>query len=90
MNDELAGSIKTFALSFNGGKWSYHDSQDIPGSADVKVSCNLAELSSLLMGSAEFGGLIRTGAVKVDNPDYVRILDMMLHAEQKPFTNTDY
>lgn len=90
VNDELAGSIKTFALSFNGGKWSYHDSQDIPGSADVKVSCNLAELSSLLMGSAEFGGLIRTGAVKVDNPDYVRILDMMLHAEQKPFTNTDY
>ena len=50
----------------------------------------MAELSSLLMGSAEFAGLVRLGVMKVDKPEYIKKLDMLLHAEQKPFTNTDY
>jgi len=90
VTDELAGNIKTFTLDFNDGKWSYDGSKEALINADVRVTCKLAELSSLLMGSAEFAGLVRLGAVKVDKPEYIRVLDMLLHAEQKPFTNTDY
>ena len=42
------------------------------------------------MGSAEFGGLVRLDVMTVDQPEFVRTLDLLFHAEQKPFTNTDY
>ena len=70
--------------------WSYDESELAYEEADVRVECNMAELSSLLMGSAEFAGLVRLGVMKVDKPEYIKKLDMLLHAEQKPFTNTDY
>lgn len=70
--------------------WTYLDGEEAYDAAEVHVFCKLSDLSSLLMGSAEFGGLVRLGVIKVDKPEYVRTLDLLLHAEQKPFTNTDY
>ena len=96
VEDELAGTENRFALLFaksadpNVSHWSYDDSRQAYEGADVHVSCRLSDLSSLLMGSAEFGGLVRLGVMKVSDPAWTGRLDRLLHAEQKPFTNTDY
>lgn len=96
VKDSLEDETDKFVLNFSKDKsgdfshWSYDDSAAAFDAADVHVSCSLAELSSLLMGSAEFGGLARLGVMKIDKPEYIKKLDMLLHAEQKPFTNTDY
>ncbi len=57
---------------------------------DVRVSCNLAELSSLFMGSAHFASLVRLGVMKLSDAEYEDVLDALFHCKQKPFTNTDY
>lgn len=84
--DELEDETKNFVLTFDGGRWFYEKD----GNVDMRVKCKLSDFSSLLMGSAEFGGLARLGVVEIDKPEKVRLLDYLLHAEQKPFTNTDY
>ena len=84
--DELGGKTQDFVMTFEGGRWFYEED----GKADVSVCCKLSDFSSLMMGSAEFGGLVRVGAMSIDKPERTRLLDYLLHAEQKPFTNTDY
>lgn len=94
--DELCGDEKKFVLKFRPeegldySRWSYSSSEEDWNAADVHLSCKLSELSSMLMGSAELGGLARLGVVEIDKPEKVRLLDYLFHAEQKPFTNTDY
>lgn len=58
--------------------------------ADVTLKCTLADLSSLFMGSAGFASLVRLGAIKISNPAYTDMLDLLFHTSQKPWTNTDY
>ena len=84
--DELAHKTESFVLAFDGGNWFYEPKAE----ADTVVKCNLSDFSSLLMGSAEFGGLARLGVLEINNPERIRLLDYLFHAEQKPFTNTDY
>lgn len=86
--DELKDSTETFVMSFEGGRWFYEDPADVETATRIKI--NLSDFSSLMMGSAEFGGLARLGVVETNNPGRTRLLDYLLHAEQKPFTNTDY
>lgn len=97
--DELAGEEKQFSLQFteNADKtcshWQYvevPEGAETAAKADVQVSCRLSDLSSLLMGSAEFGGMARLGLMTVSDPNWICRLDRLFHAEQKPFTNTDY
>lgn len=90
VTDDVKGETEEFALKFEGGRWSYVAGKDAYKAAEVHVSCKRSDLSALLMGSTEFGGLARIGMMKVDKQEYVRTLDMLLHAEQKPYTNTDY
>ncbi|MBR5230570.1 MAG: GNAT family N-acetyltransferase [Firmicutes bacterium] len=90
VEDDLKGTEERFALNFEGGYWSYAPGESAYDSAQVHVSCKRSDLSALLMGSAEFAGLARTGSMKVDKQEFVKRLDMLFHAEQKPFTNTDY
>lgn len=84
--DELAHKTESFVMAFEGGRWFYEPK----GDAYTVIKCNLSDFSSLLMGSAEFGGLARLGVIETNNPGRTRLLDYLLHAEQKPFTNTDY
>ncbi len=84
--DELAHKTESFVMAFEVGRWFYEPK----GEADTCIKCNLSDFSSLMMGSAEFGGLARLGVVETNNPGRTRLLDYLLHAEQKPFTNTDY
>ena len=90
VTDDVTGQSETFAVQFAGGKWAYKTGADAYEAASVHVKCLRSDLSSLLMGSAEFSGLVRLGVMAVDQPEFVRTLDLLLHAEQKPFTNTDY
>jgi len=84
--DELAHKTESFVMTFEGGRWFYEPK----GDAYTVIKCNLSDFSSLLMGSAEFGGLVRLGVIETNNPGRTRLLDYLFHAEQKPFTNTDY
>ncbi len=96
VTDDVTGAVQKFAVKFAAdedgttGRWTYLEGETAYNEAEVHVECRLSELSALLMGSGEFGGMVRLGVMTVDKPEYVRILDMLLHAEQKPFTNTDY
>ncbi len=90
VTDDVTGETERFAVQFADGKWAYQAGGEAYDPAEVHVTCRRSDLSSLLMGSAEFGGLVRLGVMTVDKPEFVRTLDLQLHAEQKPFTNTDY
>jgi hypothetical protein len=90
VTDDMKGDTEKFVLKFKDGCWSYAAGNGVYDEAEVYVSCRRSDLSALLMGSAEFGGMARVGVMKVDKPEYVRTLDTLLHAEQKPYTNTDY
>ena len=90
VTDDVTGSQEYFAVKFDSGRWTYLTGEDAYEDAEVHVKCRRSDLSSLFMGSGEFGGLVRLGVMTADKPEYVRTLDILLHAEQKPFTNTDY
>lgn len=84
---ELYHTENSFAITFGlDGHWSIGKIED----ADVTVTCKLSDLSSLLMGSADFASLVRLGAISIDDEGYTEILDILLHSNQKPWTNTDY
>ncbi len=84
--DELSHETEVFTMTFEVGRWFYEPK----GKAKTRIKCKLSDFSSMMMGSAEFGGLARLGVMEINNPARIRLLDYLLHAEQKPFTNTDY
>lgn len=84
---ELTDETMEFAIRFAEGRWSYVEA---PEAVDVSAQCCLSDLSALLMGCAELGGLVRLGVVTLDKPAYTALLDSLFHVPQKPFTNTDY
>ena len=96
VTDDVTGEAERFAVKFAAaedgctGRWSYLDGGAAYDAAEVHVTCRRSDLSSLLMGSGEFGGMVRLGVMTADKPEYVPALDLLLHAQQKPFTNTDY
>ena len=49
-----------------------------------------ADLSSLLLNSCRFAGMVRIGAMKISDPAYTDLLDGLLYYNEKPFSNVDY
>ena len=89
--NELEHCNDAFGVKFTTeGKWELYGDVTKEELFDVTVKCNLADLSSLLMGSADFAALHRLGAVTLSKEGYADILDLLLHVSQKPWTNTDY
>lgn len=89
--DELEHSHDAFGVQFTTeGKWDLYGNVTDDSAFDVIVNCNLADLSSLFMGSADFAALARLGVVKVNKEGYTHLLDLLFHVDQKPWTNTDY
>lgn len=93
VNNEFKSIEERFSISFgtdNNKKysnWSY--SEDFYDAA-AEIECNLSDLSSLLMGSADLAPLVRLGIVKIRGEYETDRLDRLLHCNQRPFTNTDY
>lgn len=85
-SDKETSFVLRFQRQGEASTWSY----ETASSAQVRVSCNIADLSSLWMGSAEFGALVRLGNLRIDRSQYLPLLDSLFHCLQKPFTNTDY
>ena len=91
--DELAHEDKLINISFkvdNDGKSSKWEVLADDAVCDVRAKCNLADLSSLFMGSAHFSSLVRLGSIKLSDRDYEDMLDALFYCKQKPWTNTDY
>lgn len=93
VKDEFKNTEEEFSLIFrtsdigNYSNWFYSEDLD---DSEFEIICNLADLSSLLMGSAEFAPLVRMGIVKISDVAEIERLDRLFHYCQKPFTNTDY
>lgn len=85
--DQMEHCEKNLRVSFAGGKWQ-------PAAADAKMDvilwCKEADLSSLLLGSANLASLVRLGAVKISDKAFTQQLDRLLHCDQKPWSNSDY
>ena len=91
--DELRHEDKVINLKFevqDGGKASKWTVLDDDDACDVRAKCNLADLSSLFMGSAHFSSLVRLGTIKLSDMEYEDVLDALFYCKQKPWTNTDY
>lgn len=91
--DELEHESKTFSVEFKiqeDGKRSCWSVMDDDAFCDVTVKCNLADLSSLFMGSCKLSSMVRLGSVTLSDGEYEDILDALFYCKQKPWTNTDY
>ena len=75
----------SYQLLFQGGRVSLDDHPE----EGIAVSLDVAELSSLLMGSVEFSTLYRLGKVKVD-PDAVSLLSHLFWCQQRPECVTSF
>ncbi len=56
---------------------------------DVALTLDVADFSSLLMGSVRFRTLHRYGLATLDNPAYVDTLDRLFMVDQPPICTTD-
>lgn len=93
VNNEFKAIEERFSISFKTednkkfSNWSYEeDFNDV----DTEIKCNLSDLSSLLMGSADLAPLVRMGVVSISDEYETDRLDRLFHCNQRPFTNTDY
>ena len=89
MTDEEGKLIIRFAKDSDGtsSSWSVAQEGDKP---NVTIRCMKGDLSSILMGSAHIGALIRLGVMETDKPEYTGTLDMLLYHKQRPFSNNDF
>ena len=84
--DEMGCRDECIRIHFADRCWAIAESD----AADVTVTCGQGDLASLLMGSCELAGMIRLGAVSVNNEAKAQELSRLLHCSQKPWLNSDY
>lgn len=89
MSDEIGSLAIRFAKNSDGisSSWAVAQKDERP---DVTLRCMKGDLSSVLMGSAHIGALIRLGVMETDAPEYTDTLDMLLYHRQRPFSNNDF
>ena len=85
--DEMGHRDECICIRFADGCWAIAKDG---AAADVTVTCRQGDLASLLMGSCELAGMIRLGAVSVNNEAKAQELSRLLHCSQKPWLNSDY
>ena len=87
--DEMEHCENSLTIRFvpegEGGRWEAAE-----GTPDATVRCRKADLSSLLLNSCRFAGMVRIGAMKISDPAYTDLLDGLLYYNEKPFSNVDY
>ncbi len=89
MADEEGRLVIRFAKKSDGtsSSWAVASEGEMP---DVTLGCMKGDLSSILMGSAHVGAMIRLGVIETDRPEYTDTLDMLLYHKQRPFSNNDF
>ncbi|MGG1662105.1 GNAT family N-acetyltransferase [Brevibacillus sp. NRS-1366] len=60
------------------------------GTPDVTIELDIADFSSLIMGSISFQKLLDYSLVKVSNPTFEKDLDQLFHAVQKPICTASF
>lgn len=86
-DDELEHCTNSITVGFESdGSWHVADDKY----EDVTIKCKLSDLSSLFMGSCGLSSMMKLGAIKLSDPSYEDLLDMLFYCKQKPWTNTDY
>ena len=92
-HDEMADEEGKLVIKFSkkpdgeSSSWAVASESEKP---DVTLRCMKGDLSSILMGSAHIGALIRLGVMETDKPEYTDMLDMLLYHRQRPFSNNDF
>jgi predicted acetyltransferase len=80
----LPESEGTVAIHFNNGRSLVVGESD----TDVQVALDVADCSSLVMGSISFASLYRYGRATISNTTYLPTLDRLFRAEQPPICMT--
>lgn len=75
-----------YLLCFEDGRLHLEDD----GPHDVGVELDVAEFSSLLMGTVNFTSLYRYGLTRISNEGYVKIVERALAVENKPICMTQF
>jgi len=83
--DEMLHEDHSLTIDISNQKWHLTES-----SPDVTVTCCLADLTSIFMGSAEVAALSRLGVIKVSEELKLTELDTLFHVPQKPYSNSDF
>jgi predicted acetyltransferase len=60
------------------------------GRHDVEVRLDIAEFSSLLVGTVDFGSLCRYGLADISSPTYVEIVNGIFAVAQNPMCSTSF
>jgi predicted acetyltransferase len=60
------------------------------GTADVRATLTIEDLSSLLTGTVDFRSLFRYGLAGISDPSYVDAINRMFAVEQKPICTTGF
>ena len=77
--DDIFGD-KSYGIEFNNGKASNVDI----GSCDVKVSMNIADFSSMFMGTIDFKSLLSYGLAEIDNDKYIDDIECIFRTDRPP------
>ena len=75
-----------YLLCFEDGRLHLEDD----GPHDAGVELDVAEFSSLLMGTVNFTSLYRYGLTRISNEGYVKIVERALAVENKPICMTQF
>ena len=73
-------------LCFDGGRLRLVED----GDADVQVRLDVAEFSSLLVGTVNFRSLYKYGLADISDPGYVGVVDRIFAVQDKPICTTPF
>jgi predicted acetyltransferase len=88
-------TIRDTFLPEQQGSWLIRFTEGLPqvvddGQADVEVSMDISEFSSLVMGAVSFHKLYAYGLVEVDREEYLPMLGRLFYVERKPRCTTAF
>ncbi|MDL2327427.1 GNAT family N-acetyltransferase [Ruminococcaceae bacterium OttesenSCG-928-A11] len=85
--EEPQPPAETVTVRFENGRAAVVDNGT---PADVTLSLDRADFSSLFMGCVSVADLVRLGHATADDSRWAGVLDRALYCPEKPFSNTDF
>lgn len=77
---------RSFIIHFNEGRAEMKDDNDF----EVEISMDIAEFSSLLVGSVNFKSLYRYGLANISDTSYIDTVNKLFYIEEKPICTTPF
>ena len=92
-NCRLRITLRDSFLPKNGGSFAVHFKNGFPvlahaEDADIEVSMDIADFSSLLMGAVEYKNLFEYGLSDISNERYLDVVHNVFRVESKPICHT--